>query len=105
MENGRESEVDIWENTNSNAAKLVNNIFGSEEAAKLYTTLGKEGMVKRLYKAIFGREADSSGIATFTALMTSDNWFDINTNVIRNLVNSGEAQNIYAVRGIGEGTI
>jgi hypothetical protein len=103
--NGKESEVDIWENTNINAASLVKNVFSSEEAANLYSSISKEEMVERLYKAILGRSADTSGKNTHVALMTSDNWLDVKDKIFRSLANSGEAQNIYSIRGIGAGTI
>ena len=104
---GSETEIDSWENsgTATSAAELARGIFNSEESGMLYKSIGKEEMVRRLYIGILGRSVDSSGLATYTSWMTSDNWFEINLKILNSIASSPEAQAIYSARGLITGTI
>lgn len=104
---GAESEIDGWEKhtTSVSAAQLALGIFDSEESGNLYSNVDKQEMVERLYEGILGRNADSSGLETYSSWMTSSNWFDINEKIIKSIASSPEAQNIYSAMGLVTGTI
>ena len=106
-DNTKEHEVDSWDNYSRNRKMgiVVTGIYGSDEARRLYTNLGKSSMVDTLYRGILGRGADSGGKNAYMGMMTSSNWGDVKNDILLSLINSTEAQKIYNRWGLGAANI
>lgn len=100
-----EWEVNYWDIDAglSKGADLAR-IFTSSEANSTYLIYGGYGFADRMYRGILGREADSGGRQYLVDNMNGS-FSQFCENVLKLLVNSTEAQNIYRNHGVGAGTI
>lgn len=85
----------------SGGAIVVHTVGASVEIKNKIDTIGVTEYIKRLYRGIFGREADVGGLQNN---VNAYNLYGANF-IVNNLANSTEAQNIYGKWGFGKGTI
>ena len=100
-----ESEVNSWDiDSGYGKGADLARIFTSHEANTLYLVKGGYGFADRMYRGILGRDADPVGRQNLVNNM-SGTFFEFCYNILKILVNSTEAQNVYSKNGIGTGTI
>lgn len=101
--NPSKAEVDSWVNNicnGSTASNVVWQFFNSPEFSNL--KLSKGETIKRLYRAVLGREADTTG---YNNWLNSYNKGASLKSIVQGIVNSAEFQSVCNKYGITRGTL